>query len=144
MEDTWASRDLPVLDAVVSQVDELLPAGDVPEAIDIADATGLEIPEVATALSALAGDYIELHKALELSGWFITSVTPAARRAVGQWPTGENLIDRLAAGISQAAEEESDPEQKRQLKGVARELGGAAKAIAINVASQILEHQLPH
>jgi hypothetical protein len=33
MEGTWASRDLPVLDAVVSQVDELLPAGDVPEAI---------------------------------------------------------------------------------------------------------------
>jgi hypothetical protein len=27
---------------------------------------------------------------------------------------------------------------------VARELGGAAKTIAINVASEILEHRLPH
>ena len=144
MEDTWASRDLPVLDAVVSQVDELLPTGDIPEAIDIGDATGLEIQEVVTALNALHGEYLELHKALELSGWFITSVTPAARRAVGQWPTGENLIERLAIGINQAAEQETDPEQKRRLKAVARELGGAVKTTAINVASEILEHRLPH
>ena len=144
MDETWASRDLPVLDAVVSQLDDLLPKGDVPEAIDIATATGMEIAEVITALNALDGHYIELHKALEPSGWFVTSVTPTARRAVGQWPTGENLIERLAAGISRAAEEEPDPEQKRRLKTVARELGGAAKTIAINVASEILEHRLLH
>jgi hypothetical protein len=71
-------------------------------------------------------------------------VTPEARRAVGQWPTGGSLIERLAMGISQAAEHEKDPEQKRRLLSVAHELGGAVKAIAINVASEILEHRLPH
>jgi len=47
-------------------------------------------------------------------------------------------------GISRAAEQESDPEQKRRLVMVARGLGGTAKAIAVNVASEILEHHLPH
>ena len=71
-------------------------------------------------------------------------VTTAARRAVGQWPTAEGIIERLAAGITPAAERESDPEQKRRVLTVARELGGAAKAIAVNVASEILERRLPH
>jgi hypothetical protein len=43
----------------------------------------------------------------------------------------------------QAVEKEADPERKRRLLAVARELGGAAKSIVINVASEILEHRLP-
>jgi hypothetical protein len=144
MEDTWASRDLPVLEAAVSQVDKLLPLNKTPEAIDITETTGLPIPVVITALNALDGEYVVLRRSLEPAGWDITAVTPHARRAVGQWPTGESLVQRLAAGISQAAEHVQDPEQKRRLLTVARELGGAAKTIAINVASEILEHRLPH
>jgi hypothetical protein len=45
---------------------------------------------------------------------------------------------------SQAAEQEQDPEKKRRLLSAARELGGTAEAIAINVVSEILEHRLPH
>ncbi len=44
----------------------------------------------------------------------------------------------------QAVEKEADPERKRRLLAVARELGGAAKSITINVASEILKHRLPH
>jgi hypothetical protein len=143
MDDTWASRDLPVLEAAVSQIDELFKTHTYADATDIAAITGMDILDVITALNALDGTYIKLGKGMEPSRWHITDVTPAARRAVGQWPTGENLVERLAAGISQAAEREQDPEQKRRLHSVARELGGAAKAIAINVASEILEHRLP-
>jgi hypothetical protein len=58
---------------------------------------------------------------------------------------GESLVDQLASGIAQAAEREADPEQKRRLLAVARGLGsGAAKTIAINVASEILEQRFPH
>jgi hypothetical protein len=67
-----------------------------------------------------------------------------AWRAVGQWPTGESLIERLAAGIAEAAETEPDPERKRTFKMVARELGGMTKAIAVNVASQLNGHQVVH
>lgn len=74
----------------------------------------------------------------------LDGVTAEARRVVGQWPTGESLVDQLASGIAQAAEQEADPEQKSRLRSVASGLASAAKTIAINVASEILEHRLPH
>jgi hypothetical protein len=144
MEDSWVSRDLPVLNAVVGQIDELPRTHSYPDAADIAASTGLEALDVAAALNALDGGYIELQKSGGPASWHVTSVTPAARRAVGQWPTGESLIEQLTSGLSRAAEQETDPEQKRRLVAVARGLGGAAKAIAINVASEMLEHRLPH
>jgi hypothetical protein len=144
MEDTWASRELPVLEAVVSQVDEVAATGGYPEAEDVADRTGMPLADVLTALNALDGDFIALHRSVDPSGWYVTSVTSLARRSVGQWPTGENLIGRLTAGLAQAAEQEEDPERKKKLMLVARELGGAVKTIAINVATEMLEHRLPH
>jgi hypothetical protein len=147
MEDTWANRDLPVLDAIVRQLDELsrLGGGRVLQAADVAARTGLDVGDVAAALSALKGEYVTLVTgAGGASQWMITAVSADARRAVGQWPTGGSLVDRLAAGIDRAAENESDPEQKRRLLAVARGLGGAARAIAVNVASEMLEHRLPH
>jgi hypothetical protein len=55
MEDTWASRDLPVLDAVAGEIDQLFRTGTYPEARDIADSTGLEVQDVTAALNALDG-----------------------------------------------------------------------------------------
>jgi hypothetical protein len=145
MEDTWTGRDLPVLDAVVSKMDEVNRTGQWPDAGDIAAFTGLGVLDVAAALDALEGDYLDLQRTSgDPSAWFVTSVTSAARREVGQWPTGESMIDRLVGGIGEAAEEETDPEKKRRLQAVARELGGMAKAVAINVTSQMLEYRLPH
>jgi hypothetical protein len=103
------------------------------------------VPDVAAALLALDTTYIELKATLgDASSWFATKLTPAARRAAGQWPTGESLVTTLASGLVQAAEREQDQEPKRRRLAVARELGGAAKSIAVNVASEILEHKLPH
>jgi hypothetical protein len=145
MEDTWAWRDLPVLDAVVRQMDEINKTGGWPDGADIASSTGLSILDVAAALDALEDEYLGLTRTSGgPEGWFVTSVTAGARRVVGQWPTGESLIERLASGIGDAAENEPDPERKRRLREVARELGGMAKAVAVSVASQIVEHQLPH
>ena len=145
MEDTWTWRDLPVLDAVVSQMDEINKTGGFPDLPDIARSTGLATLDVAAALDALESEYLALQRTSGgPEGWFVTSVTSAARREVGQWPTGESLIERLAGGIAEAAEREADPERKRRLLAVARELGGALKAVAVNVASDMLEHRLPH
>lgn len=145
MRDTWAGRDLPVLDAAVSLLDEGAAAGIEPEAGDIAARSGLGEAEVATALQALRGEFLDLETPMGgISCWSVTSVTPEARRKVGQWPTGESLIERLAGGLAEAAEKETDPERKKTLRVVARELGGAVKAVAVNVASEMLEHRLPH
>jgi hypothetical protein len=144
VEYTWASRDLPVLIAAVELTEEMYPAGTFPDGSDIAARAGLDIQAVGLALNALEGEFLELQRTGGFEHWGIPAVTPDARRAVGQWPTAEGLIERLAAGLVLAADRESDPEQKGRLLAVARELGGAAKAIAINVASQILGQHIPH
>jgi hypothetical protein len=91
MESTWESRHLPVLDAAVRYIEEhgmrLLP-----EAEDLAEMTGLDPKDVGLALMALRDEYL----AVEISGGglenaFVRQVYPSARRAVGQWPTPENL-----------------------------------------------------
>jgi hypothetical protein len=98
MEDTWASRDLPVLEAAAARIDALFTNG-YPEAWEIAASTGMEVLDVVAALNALDGAYIELRRGLTPPKWHIVGVTPEGRRAVGQWPTGANLVERLAAGI---------------------------------------------
>jgi hypothetical protein len=146
MEETWSSRDLPVLDTVVQLLDEF-PGGSLLGG-QIVKRTRMDPSDVERAVWALSPDYVLLGRQLAAEGGIDTQmvdgVTAEARRIVGQWPTGESLVGRLAAGIEQAAEKETDPEQKRRLLAVARGLGGAAKSIAINVASEILEHRLPH
>ncbi len=51
--------------------------------------------------------------------WCVTEVTADARRAVGQWPTPENVVASLAAAFSTAAEQEPDHERRGKLRSVA-------------------------
>ncbi len=78
---------------------------------DIAGRTGLELAEVAQSLDAMNPTYVDFRKT-ETGGdptfWYVLKVTPEARRAVGQWPTAEGLIDRLAQAFSDAADHEED------------------------------------
>jgi hypothetical protein len=143
MKDTWASRDLLVLDAAVELVDEMYPAGRYPEGNDIAAHAGLDVQSVGAALNALEGEFLELQRTGDLGRWGVPRVTPAARRAVGQWPTAESLIDKLAAGIALAAEHESDPERKGKLMALARGLGSFAGDVAVSVAAQTLGQHVP-
>ena len=86
MEDTWVSRDLPVLDAVVRLLDEGYYAVTV---ADAAGQTGLDTKDVDLALEALKGQYLTEYRKLATGGvpdsWYVTGVTPrgqAGRRAV--------------------------------------------------------------
>jgi|SRR5215469_5241259 len=97
MDDTWATRDLPVLDAVV----RLLEGKPEVSMADIAAKTGLELDAVGRALMALEGPYVSnISKSWGFppSGWRVSAVTPDARRAIGQWPTPESIVDQLADG----------------------------------------------
>lgn len=82
--DTWETRDLPVLNAVVSQFDEVPRTSAWSDAGDIAASTGLDLTDVAASLNAFDGEYLTLVRAGTLSSWHVTNVTPTARRAVGQ------------------------------------------------------------
>jgi hypothetical protein len=143
VEDTWASRDLPVLDATV----RLLENNFVVYVRDIAAETGIDPRDVDRALTALDGEYIGDYEQFATAGdpnpWHVGRVTAAARRVVGQWPTAESLIDRLAEAFSTAADREADPEKKSRLRSIAGMLGGAGYQIAVDVAARVVEHQLP-
>jgi hypothetical protein len=139
VEDTWTSRDLPVLDATVALL-ENRPLVDV---TDIAARAGLTVAETSGALQAMEGVYVEL--AMSMGGpqsWSVQGVTPAARRAVGQWPSAESLITRLVEGLNAAADQEANPERKSRLRQAASLLGGAARDIATDIAARFIEHSM--
>jgi hypothetical protein len=129
-------RDLPVLEATVA----LLEDTDLPEVVDIAERTGLPAEDVARALRAMNGVYVDLRMTMgEVARWFVQGVTPEARRAVGQWPTGESLVARLVDGLQAAADREADPERKSRLRQAASLLGGTVRDIVVDVAARVIE-----
>jgi hypothetical protein len=97
VEDTWFRRDLPVLDAAV----ELLQKQDFVAVKDIAATTGMDTEDVAQSLLDMRYEFVsEINSMGRQEDWDISRVSAAARRAVGQWPTPENLVEQLAAGLS--------------------------------------------
>lgn len=137
MEDTWAGRDLPVLDATVS----LLEDSYMVTVSDIAARTRLEHSEVARALEALDPTYVDFRKT-ETGGdprfWYVLKATPEARREVGQWPTADSLIGSLSSALTAAAERETDPERKGLLSYAARLVGDTLRDVAVEAAARVL------
>lgn len=144
MEDTWASRDLPVLEAIVSAFND-------PERyqLRIPELTGLcGLPErdVVTALRALGNTRPPL---LEYPGppeeltypIIITDVTERARRMAGQWPTAESLAGQIAKALTEAAEHEPDPVKKSRLREAGAVLGDTARGVLVEVLSRVVERQ---
>lgn len=113
MEDTWFERDLPVLDAAVRIYDET--GRSMIRATELERVTGFDHDTVQRALRALNTDeYFE--KATGAFGGQVLGVatpTGAARRAVGAWPSGDLLTERLIAALESAADDTSRPEEER-------------------------------
>jgi hypothetical protein len=107
---------------------------------DIAERTGLEQAEVVRSLDAMDPTYVDFRKT-ETGGdptfWYVLKVTPQARQAVGQWPTAEGLIDRLAKAFRDAAENEDDPERHYQLRQAAGLLGDSIRDDAVQMVAAI-------
>jgi hypothetical protein len=138
MDDTWWTRDLPVLDVAV----RLLEVHDMPEVIDIATGTGFDAQDVSRALKDMDGSYVDLQTTMgDVDGWYVRSVTPAARRAVGQWPTPENVVARLAEAFSAAADQERDPERRGKLRTIASFLADTGREFAAEVVAKIIIRQ---
>ena len=137
MHDTWAARDLPVLDATVSLLEESYMV----TVSDLAARTGLDPAAVARALETLDPDYVDFRKTTtggDPTFWYVLKVTPEARRAVGQWPTPDSFVTRMAAELSAAAAQESDTERKGLLSYAARLIGDTLRDVAVRAAGQVL------
>jgi hypothetical protein len=50
----------------------------------------------------------------DVGRWYVRSVTPAGRRAVGQWPTPENVVTRLSGGVQRGGGSGTRPRAARQ------------------------------
>lgn len=138
MDDTWWSRDLPILDAAV----RLFQQQDFVEVGELARETGFEPDDVARALLDMRYVYVsEVQGMGDKDRWTITGVTPDARRAVGQWPTAENVVARLAEAFSAAAEQEPDEERRSKLRGLASFLGDTGKDFAAEVVAKVIVRQ---
>ena len=137
MHDTWAARDLPVLDATVSLLEESYMV----TVSDLAERTGLDPAAVARALETLDPDYLDFRKTTtggDPTFWYVLKVTPQARRAVGQWPTPDSFVTRMAAELSAAAAQEEDAERKSLLSYAARLIGDSLRDVAVRAAGQVL------
>jgi hypothetical protein len=104
---------------------------------------GLTVADLERGLNAPAEadpPYIELQLA---GGWsneragggWVDGVTERARRELGAWPSPDTLVDQLAAALSEAADEESEPERKSRLRQAADVVGGMARDVAVAVIS---------
>ena len=137
VHDTWAVRDLPVLNATVI----LLEQSYMVTVTDIAARTGLDATVVARALETLDPIYVDFRKTTtggDPRFWYVFKVTPEARRAVGQWPTAEALAGRLAAQLANAARDERDAERQGLLAYAARLIGDTLKDATVRAAAEVL------
>lgn len=142
MESTWISRELPVLTAVVQAFEAGL--GALPNVADLAEATGIDKLQVALALKAMDGLYLNLHLLMsggDPSPWFVDKIYPAARVAVGQWPSPEGLANQLVDLVTETAEREGNPERKSVLSKAAGLLGGASRDILVDIAAAVVTKQ---
>lgn len=148
--ETWTSRELPVLQALVAKFDDL--ETDAVRVEQLPELTGLVDTDVKLALRSLASarpPYVEGFVVAELPYFLVISgVTERARRAVGQWPTSDLAADAILSALSKAAEQEPDDEKRSGLQRAVAFLGGAGKEVLYRVVTQVsgqeITQHLPH
>jgi hypothetical protein len=136
MEDTWFSRDLPVLDAIVryfDETDEPLQAG-IPTEQTFAEITRRDVGEVHRAVRQLQQSYVVVQDG-GLGESMIMGVTDEARRAVGLWPTPESVVEQIARGLLEAADREPDEQKRSRLRALGEGLLGFGKDVAANAVA---------
>jgi hypothetical protein len=132
-EDTWTTRDLPVLRAVVEIYDRT--GHYLTRASGIEEAVGFDSEAVQRALRALNTQPSFFEKVTEVSGGQIIMVGPPtgnAPRVAGAWPSPESLLQRLIAELQDAADDETrEPSERTKFKQAAGWLGSFAAQVAI-------------
>lgn len=99
---------------------------------EVRQEVGFNVQEFVAGLHSLADadpPYIELETA---SGWseqragggYVSGISErAARRELGARPSADSLLEQLVVALTQAADEEDEPERKGRLQSAAAVLG---------------------
>jgi hypothetical protein len=132
IDPTWATRELPILRAALQLLDT--PGNHFAGFADIRERTGLDSDQVFNGVRALESAYPPyVHVGAGGVHGHIDAVSERARRELGSWPSPDDLLEQLVRALIQAADNESEPEEKGRLRGAADTLGGMAREIAVSV-----------
>jgi len=142
MRYTWADRELPILRSALRRLDE---GASFPALEDIRLEVGLDVQQMRAGMDALAGaspPYLTLRLTMsgpDVVGGYVQSVSERARRELGAWPSGEDVINRLVAALEeQAANSANEPEKQSRLRAAAVVVGGIARDVAVAVVAKRL------
>lgn len=143
MEDTWTTRDLPVLRAIVEIYEE---TGEAVRPSRIVEYTDLDKDTVQAALRALHSEeppFVTTMRRRGAGGYILVgSPTGHARRAVGAWPTAESIADNLIHALDEAAARESNEERRGFLGKAAAYLGNAGRDLAVEIGATAINRQM--
>lgn len=141
LDDTWQTRDFPVLLEVARQADRQ------PQRLwlsitQVAEATGLSKDDVRTAAHWLAeAGLVQVDRRADSVVAF-RGITVEARTKVGLWPTPQVAADRLVAALRQAVEEAATPEEKTKRQKALSSLLEGGRDFIVSVAAGVLTGQV--
>jgi hypothetical protein len=72
----------------------------------------------------------------------VEKITPAGRRAAGQWPSPDDLVPRLIQALEQVADKTTDPDQQGKLRQAAAAVGSIGAKLVGEVGARMIEHQM--
>lgn len=139
LHDRWTDRDLPVLVAAATGLEAGARAV---TSRELSGATGLDRAAVVLAVAGLADVYLEVTDASSLGGrdFLVTGLTERGRRAVGIWPSGDQ-IDALIDALRQAEGTVTDPEERTALRRAASALGSISREVIADIISAMARAQ---
>lgn len=139
LPDTWNSRELPVLRAVVRLYDETMQVVSVQ---DVERETGLSRADVQRAGTALdTAGLLTVKGSWQVKVMHLGRPSAEARRLAGSWPTPESGADRLIAALRELAEHGTEDERTRAQK-LLDGFTDAGRQIAVSVAAAIITGQV--
>lgn len=132
--DTWTSRDLPVLRAIVAEFETRGASG----SETVGAVTGLDRVTLRRSVKALSGaGYMSVH--LSGDGRFtVLNIAAEARRQVGAWPSADSLVDRLLAEVERRLAAASTPDERSRLEKMRDGLASAGREVLVGVATAAL------
>lgn len=144
--DTWHSRDLPFLRALVDQL-ELTPHTPV-SAADIGIALSMDDNDVTRALRNLTrGEYVTPRpyprRISDGPNDAPLDVTEKALYAVGVWPSPETAADRLVAALAALADDGPDEPTRTRARIALEQVGSFGRDTLAAIAATVITGQLP-
>lgn len=144
LSDRWHTLDYPVL----LELARALEAGEYPDRDAVTQKLGLERAQVDRAIAGLCrGDYLDLYAGGPegrtirgaLTGQSL-ALTERGRRAVGLWPSGED-VDALVDALRQAEQSTSDPAEQGRIRQAAGALMSVSREVMVDVIASVVAKQ---